>query len=70
MCPSTILDTRVPRAKKRRWAAADNTPASVDADPRARFAVFLLHVEAARQAAARDPAQAAKLLAAWVSSDG
>ncbi len=70
MRSSEILDTAIPRAKKRRWAATDTTPVGVEVDRRARFAVFLLHVEAARRAAVSDPAQAARLLAAWMSSDG
>ncbi len=70
MCPSEILDTAIPRAKKRRWAATDTTPIGVAIGQRARFAVFLLHVEAARRAAVSDPAQAARLLTAWMSSDG
>lgn len=71
MCPSQFRNSPTRRAKKARCARP--VAAAYGLDPereRTRFAAFLLHIEAGRQAAARDPQRAAEFLAAWIAEDG
>ena len=59
------------RARKLRCARPVAPANGLDSEhERARFAAFLIHIEVGRQAAARDPALAADLLATWIADDG
>lgn len=71
MCPPQFRNSPTRRAKKPRCARPVAFAYGLDSErERTRFAAFLIHIEAGRQAAARDPERAAELLAAWMSDDG
>jgi hypothetical protein len=71
MCPSQFHNSPTRRAKKMRCARPVALAYGLDSErERTRFAAFLIHIETGRQTAARDPARAAELLAAWIADDG
>jgi len=71
MRPAPFRNSPTRRAKKVRCARPVAAAYGLDSErERTRFAAYLLHIEAGRQAAARDPERAAELLAAWIAEDG
>ncbi len=69
MRSSTFLNTPARRAAKLRGAPPVVVTCAPEPEQRSRFAAFLLEVDAAREAASRDPVRAAKLLGVWVAAD-